>query len=30
MLPVGAEVASRRPAVKELFDLLMKSVAATA
>jgi len=30
MLPIGGEVAGRRPAVKELFDLLMKTVAATA
>jgi len=30
MLPIGNEVASRKPAEKQLFDLLMKSVAATA
>ncbi len=30
MLPIGAEVAGRKPAEKQLFDLLMKSVAATA
>ncbi len=30
MLPIGNEVASRKPAEKQLFDILTKSVAATA
>jgi len=30
LLPIGNEVASRRPAEKQLFDILMKTVAATA
>jgi len=30
MLPIGGEVAGRKPAEKELFDLLLKAAEATA